>query len=145
MTALHVVFKVDRTEYVIPAADVVQMESFQGATRVPGTDEHVTGLVQVRGKVVPVVNLRTRFGLPAIEPTIDSRIVVVACAGRTVGLLVDSARDVVKLENEQVKPPPEALAERSQGFVKGVAQAGQRLLMLIDCDKVIGKETGHGG
>jgi purine-binding chemotaxis protein CheW len=145
MSVLHVVFKVEASEYVISAAEVVQMESFQGATRVPGTEGHVAGLVQVRGKVVPVVSLRARFGLPAIEPTIDSRIVVVNNGGRTVGLLVDSAREVVKLAEDQLKPPPEALAERSQGFVKSVAQAGSRLLMLIDCEKVLGGVTSHGG
>src|SRR5262245_42156616 len=110
MNALHVVFKVAGSEYVIPASEVLQMESFQGATRVPGTDAHVAGLVQVRGKVVPVVDLRSRFGLERIESTIDSRIVVVANHGRTIGLLVDSAREVVKLDDDQLKPTPEALA-----------------------------------
>jgi len=143
MNALHVVFKVAGSEYVIPASEVLQMESYQGATRVPGTDRHVAGLVQVRGKVVPVVDVRSRFGLERIEPTIDSRIVVVANSGRTVGLLVDSAREVVKLDDEQLKPPPEALTERSQGFVKRVAQAGTRLLLLIDHEKVIGKDEAH--
>jgi purine-binding chemotaxis protein CheW len=144
MSELHVVFKVSGTEYVIAAADVLQMESYQSATKVPGTDAFVAGLVQVRGKVVPVVDLRARFQLPPIEPTLDSRIVVVQDGERTVGLLVDSAREVVKLDTAQMKPPPEVLAERSRGFIKKVAQNGTRLLMLIDCEKVIGKELDHG-
>lgn len=65
MSVLHVVFKVDGAEYVLPAADVLQMESFTGATPVPGAAPHVAGLVQVRGRVIPVVDARLRFGLPA--------------------------------------------------------------------------------
>ena len=70
------------------------MESFAGATPVPGAPPYVAGLVQVRGRVVPVVDLRARFGLPAAEPTLDTRIVVAQHGERTVGLLVDSAREV---------------------------------------------------
>jgi purine-binding chemotaxis protein CheW len=144
MSALHVVFKVAAAEYFLPAAEVLQMESFQGATPVPGTPPYVAGIVQVRGRIVPVVDLRARFGLPPEEPTIDSRIVVAELRDRTVGLLVDSGREVIKLEADQILPPPRALAESTGGFVKAVAQIGKRLLMLIDFAKVIGEEPIHG-
>jgi purine-binding chemotaxis protein CheW len=141
---LHVVFKVGEAEYVLPASDVMQMESFSGATKVPGTAPYVAGLMQVRGRVVPIVDLRARFGLPAVEPTLDTRVVVVQSGERTVGLLVDSAREVLKLKPEDLRPPPEILVEESGGFVKSIAQAGKRLVMLIDFAKVVGKEQLHG-
>ena len=144
MSTLHVVFKVGGAEYAIPAAEVLQMESFTGATPVPGAPSHVAGLVQVRGRVVPVVDARARFGLPAAERTLDSRVVVGKLGERTVGLLVDSAREVMKLAPEQLKPPPPLVAEQAQGFVKAVAQVGQRLVMLIDFPRVIGEEKVHG-
>src|SRR3954467_5863760 len=99
------------------------METFNGATRVPGTQRHVVGLVQIRGQVVPVVDLRARFGLPAIATTLDSRVVVVLHEGRSIGLLVDSAREVVKLSPDEFKPPPEVVSEQSGGMVTSVAQA----------------------
>lgn len=140
MSALHVLFKVAGTDYVLAAADVLQMESFAGATRVPGTPAHVAGLVQIRGRVVPVVDLRVRFGLPAVEPVLDSRVVVVKQGERVVGLLVDAAREVVAIPDEAFRPPPEIIAEQASGFVKAVAQIGGRLVLLIDCDRVIGEE-----
>ncbi len=144
MSALHVVFKVAGAEYVIPAAEVLQMESFTGATPVPGAPPHVAGLVQVRGRVIPVVDARARFGLPPGERTLDSRVVVGQLGTRTVGLLVDSAREVLKLAPEQLQPPPPLVAEQAKGFVKAVAQVGPRLVMLIDFPRVIGEEKVDG-
>ncbi|NVJ10418.1 purine-binding chemotaxis protein CheW [Myxococcus sp. AM001] len=141
MSVLHVVFKVDGAEYVLPAADVLQMESFAGATPVPGAAPHVAGLVQVRGRVIPVVDARLRFGLPPVERTLDSRVVVAQLGNRVVGLVVDSAREVLKLDLQQLKPPPPLVVEGARGFVKAVAQVGPRLVMLIDFPRVIGEET----
>src|SRR5580692_10982366 len=90
-SALHVVFKVADSEYMLPSETVLQMESFSGATRVPGAPPFVAGIVQIRGRVVPVVDLRLRFGISPGEPTLDSGIVVGQPGERIVGLLVDSA------------------------------------------------------
>jgi purine-binding chemotaxis protein CheW len=144
MSVLHVVFKVDGAEYALPAADVLQMESFTGATPVPGAPSHVAGLVQVRGRVIPVVDARVRFGLPPVQRSLDTRVVVGQLGNRTVGLLVDSAREVLKLDPAQVKPPPPLVVEGARGFVKAVAQVGPRLVMLIDFPRVIGEETPDG-
>ncbi len=144
MSELYVIFRVAGAEYALPAAEVLQLESFEGATRVPGASVYVEGLVQVRGRVVPVIDLRARFGLPAAERGLDSRVVVVERGGRTVGLLADSAREIVKLDPGEFRPPPELVAEQSAHFVRAVARAGQRLIMLIDAGRVIGEETPHG-
>src|SRR5512142_3491368 len=110
---LHVLFRVGDADYVISALDVVQMESFGGATRVPGTAPYVAGLVQVRGRVVPVVDLRARFGLPAAETTGDRRVIVVQVGARVAGLLADSAREVVQLDESAFEPPPELIAQQA--------------------------------
>jgi purine-binding chemotaxis protein CheW len=144
VNALYVVFKVAAADYAIAAADVLQMESFTGATAVPGAPPFVAGLVQIRGRVVPVVDLRARFGLPATAPSLDTRVVVVQRAERVVSLLVDSAREVLSLDPEAFRPPPEIVAAQAAGFVKAVAQAKGRLIMLIDCDRVISEDRGHG-
>lgn len=143
MTELYVVFRVGTASYALPASAVVQLESFTGATPVPGTDQHVEGLVQVRGTVVPVINLRVRFGLPRVDPTLDTRVIIVQRAERLVAILADSAREVVKLEPSSFQPPPEVVARQSRGFVRSVANLPDRLLMIIDCDRVIGTEDLH--
>lgn len=143
MSVLHVLFKVDDATYGIAAADVLQMESFAGATRVPGAPPYVAGLVQVRGRVVPVIDLRARFGLPAAAPTLDTRVVVVQQGDRVVGLVADVAREVLSIPSEAIRPPPDVVASQAAGFVKAVAQAGGRLIMLIDCDRIIGEGKLH--
>ena len=139
MSTLHVVFKVAGSEYALPAADVLQMESFSGATPVPGTQPWVAGIIQVRGRIVPVLDVRKRFGLPAAEHTLDTRVVVATHGERAVALLVDAAREVLKLEEAQIKPPPELVAQEAHGLVKAVAQVGARLVMLLDFAKLIGE------
>jgi purine-binding chemotaxis protein CheW len=140
VSELHVLCKIADVEYVLPAADVLQMESFVGATKVPGAAAQVAGLVQIRGRVVPVLDMRVVFGLETIPPTIDSRVVVMKRGERTVGLLVDSAREVLKIPAGDFHPPPPVVVQQTDGLVKAVAQAGNRLLMLIDFTKVIGEE-----
>ena len=138
-TALHVVFKVGEAEYALAAAEVVQMESFAGATHVPGARKFVAGLVQIRGKAVPVVDLRVRFGLEPAPRTLDSRVVVVRDGDREVALLADRAREVVKVDDAQLAPPPDLVAGEAQGFVKAVAHLGPRMLMVLDFPKLIGE------
>jgi purine-binding chemotaxis protein CheW len=144
MSELHVLCRVADADYVLPAADVLQMESFAGATKVPGAATQVAGLVQIRGRVVPVLDLRVLFGFQPIEPTIASRVVVMNHGERTIGLLVDSAREVLKIPAADFQPPPPVVAQQTDGMVKAVAQVGPRLLMLIDVTKVIGEEQAHG-
>ena len=143
-TALHVTFRVGTAEYALPAAQVLHLESFESATHVPGAPAYVAGLVQVRGRVVPVVDLRTRFGLPPVERTLDSRVVVVQHGTRIAGLLVDSAREVVKLDDTTFAPPPEIIADQTAGFVTAVVAVASRLLLLVDVPRVLGEELSHG-
>ncbi|AKF07355.1 chemotaxis protein CheW [Sandaracinus amylolyticus] len=140
MSVLHVLFRVGDAEYAIAADEVLQMESYDGATPVPNAAAHVAGIVQVRGRVVPVVDLRVRFNAPVRERTIDTRVVVAQRGERAVALLVDAAREVARLAPEQLKPPPPMVAAQSAGFVRAIAQVAGRMVMLIDLDRVVGEE-----
>jgi len=146
MSGLHVLFTVAGTRYVVPADSVLHMESYSESTPIPGAASYVVGLVQIRGKVVPVVDLRARFGMPAIEPTLDSRVVVVHLGERTVGLLVDSAREVVTIAPEDFKPPPEVVAGAGAGFIDAVAQIDKKLVLRLALASVISTHEGdsHG-
>jgi purine-binding chemotaxis protein CheW len=137
---LHVMFRVAGADYVLPSDTVLQMESFTGATPLPPAPAIVAGIVQIRGRVVPVVDLRVRFGYASSALGLDNRVIVGQHGDRVVGLLVDSAREVVKVSASQLKPPPSLLDYHATGFVKAVAQLGPRLVMLVDFAKVIGEE-----
>jgi len=138
---LHVVFTLAGAEYALPFDCVLQMESYTGATLVPGAPAYVDGIVTVRGLVVPVLDLRTRFGLPRMELSLDARIIVTESAGRVVALRVDSSREVLKLDVDKHQPAPSIISERSSGLVNAVHPLGKRLLLLIDLPKLLGENS----
>jgi purine-binding chemotaxis protein CheW len=135
-----VAFQVGTAEYVLPAAQVLHLESFETATHVPGAPAYVAGLVQVRGRVVPVVDLRKRFGLPPTDHALAHRVVVVQLGARVAGLLVDSAREVVHLDETSFQDAPELIKQQAHGFVKGVVTVGKRLFLIVDVPRLIGEE-----
>ncbi len=138
---LYVVFKVGDAEYAVESASVLQMEAFTGATAVPGTAAFIAGVMPVRGRVVPVIDLRVRFGLEAAPRTLDSRVVVGQLGDRAVALLADSAREVLRIPGSELKPPPPMALGLSGGYVKAIAHVGGRLIMLLDFARVIGEES----
>jgi purine-binding chemotaxis protein CheW len=138
---LYVLFKVDGSDYALSADIVVQMETYTGATVVPGAPPFVAGIIQLRGRVVPVVDLRARFGLPPRAAALETRVVVGELNDRTVALVADSAREVARLTAAQLKPPPRLVDDGQRGFVKAVAQLGERTVLVLDFAKVIGEES----
>jgi purine-binding chemotaxis protein CheW len=119
------------------------MESFTGATPVPGAPPFVLGVVTLRGRVIPVIDLRRRFGLPPISPTLDTRIIVTQVAARVVALCVDRAREVLPLDPAQLEPAPPLVTERSAGLVAGTYTVASRLLLLLDLPRVSENEHDH--
>ena len=137
---LHVAFKLGNATYALPAPAVLHLESFDGATHVPGAPPYVAGLVQIRSRLVPVVDLRARFGLPPIEHALDRRVIVVQAGARVAGLFVDSAREVLQLDEAQFEKPPELIEQQGHGFVRSVATTGKRMFLLVDIARVLGEE-----
>lgn len=140
MNELYVVFSVAETEYALPASSVRQLESYCGATRVPGALPHVAGIIQVRGQVIPVIELRKLFGYPSVEPNIDTRVVIIDYGERRVALLVDKSREVLRVDPTTIQTTPGLVDERARGFFGGLVQLGQRLIMLVDIGRVVGEE-----
>ena len=137
---LYVLFVVEGTTFALPASVVLQMETFSGATAVPGAPAWVSGIVQLRGRVIPVVDLRARFAIAPAERTIDTRVVVAEHDGRVVALVADAAREVARIAPSQLKPPPRLVDLGARGFIAAVVQLGERTIMVLDFAKVIGEE-----
>jgi len=137
---LFVGFQVNGVSYALPADAVVQMETYTGATPVPGTQRFVAGIVQLRGRIIPVIDLRARFDLPPIERTLDTRVIVGELAGRHVAVVADSAREVLRIAPSQEKAPPRLVELGARGFIRSVAQLGDRTVMILDFAKLIGEE-----
>jgi purine-binding chemotaxis protein CheW len=137
---LYVLFTVAGATYALPASIVLQMETYTGATFVPGARPFVAGIIQLRGRVVPVIDLRVRFGLSLAAPSAEARVVVGELHDRTVALLADNAHEVVRMTRSQLKAPPSLIDDGATGYVKAVAQLGDRTVMVLDFAKVIGEE-----
>jgi purine-binding chemotaxis protein CheW len=143
MTTLHVTFRVGTADYAMPASQVLHLESFETATHVPGAPAYIAGLVQLRGRVMPIVDLRARFGLPPIEHSIDRRVVVVQVGARVAGLLVDSAREILQLDEKSFEEPPEIPGLQGPRFVTAVSAIAKRLFLLVDVSRILGEELTH--
>lgn len=132
-----IVFNVGETEYLVDSAQIVQIEMVENVTSVPNTEPYVRGVAYLRGQVVPVVDLRVRLGLPATQPGLESRIIVIGSSARPVGLMVDSAREVIYLEKSAIAPPPEIASASGATHVSGIAVSNNRVLLVLDVDAVL--------
>lgn len=106
-------------------------------TRVPDAPRPVRGIVSVRGRVVPVVDLRVRLGLPGAEPDAQARLLVASLRGRAIGLLVDAVHQVVRLDRRRFEPPPADVMTAQSQYVTAVCQHEGRLLILLDAEQVL--------
>lgn len=130
-------FEIAGEIYALPVDRVQEVLRVAGITRVPHAPAPIRGITNLRGRVLAVVDLRVRLGLKAAELGPQSRIVVVTSRDRSIGLLVDAARQVVKLLPSGVQPPPpDVMTERSD-FIRGVYHKEEVLLVLLDVDRVL--------
>ncbi len=109
-------------------------------TRVPQTPPFVKGLINLRSTVIPVIDLRIRFDLTANDYTSESRIMVIDVSGKTIGIIVDAVSEVLRVSNDQIAPPPPTVAGLEQEYLTGLVKFEDQLLMLLDVDKMLGKE-----
>ncbi len=135
-------FKLGREEYGLAILKVRELIGLMDITRVPATRPHVRGVINLRGKVIPVVDLRLKFGMAATEPTDQTVIIVVQLQSSqgelTMGVLVDEVLEVLDLEPGQIEPPPNLGAGGFDStFILGVGKSERRVIFLLDIDKVL--------
>jgi chemotaxis signal transduction protein len=138
-TATHpfILFSVAGTTYALPSQQVRHMDMVDQITAVPNAPAFVEGVVFSRGEVVPVLNLRVRFGFERVARDLRSRLLVVEGAGRLVGLLVDEAREFVPIAAAAIQPPSEAIGGMSGNYLEGVATLGDRIVLILNLVPVI--------
>jgi len=130
-------FRVGGEEFGIDILRVQEIIRAQQLTRVPNSPEFMEGVMNLRGKIIPVIALRKRFGLEQAPPDKQNRIVVVEIQDTVLGFIVDSVSEVLRIPADTVEPPPRlGLVERE--YVSGVGKVGDRLLILLDADRLMG-------
>lgn len=132
-----ILLELSGTTYGVRSQFVQQIEMIDDVASVPNAHPAVEGVALVRGQVIPALNLRTRFGFERIERDLRSRLVVINTGKRVVGLVVDTAREFLKIPPESIQPPPEALTGLSGHYIEGVAAIGERLILILNLDAVL--------
>ncbi|WP_394232509.1 chemotaxis protein CheW [Niallia oryzisoli] len=135
-----IVFQLNGKEYGISVHYVHGIEKVQHITRIPGTAQFVKGVINLRGVVTPIIDLRKRFGIEECEYTDLSRIIIVALDDIEVGLVVDAANDVIDITEDSIEPSPDLVGVEEDEYVKGVVKVANRLLIIIDLYKILDRE-----
>ncbi len=133
---LHLVtFNLGREEYGVEIASVQEIIRATDITPVPGAPSHVRGVINLRGKIIPVVDLRKRFLLPAVEASEAQRIIVVELGEKRIGMLVDGVSQVIKVPAGVVEEMPEEATSVDENFIRGVGKLENRLIIILDLNR----------
>jgi len=134
-----VTFRLGNEEYAVDILRVQEINRMKEITRVPNTPAYVEGVINLRGKVIPVVNLRHKFSLDDKDDDTQSRIMIMDIQGITMGLVVDGVSEVLRIPGDIVEPTPPMASNISTEFIKGIAKLEDRLIILLDMDMLVGK------
>ncbi len=129
-------FRIGEEEFGLDILRVQEIIRLQELTRVPNSPEFVEGVINLRGKVIPVIALRKRFGLAQLPPSKQTRIVVIEVQGSVLGFIVDSVSEVLRISAATVEPPPR-LGKVEREYVSGMGKLENRLLILLDVDRLM--------
>ncbi len=139
---LHIVgFRVGRETYGVPIHLILEIVRVPDITAVPDAPEYIEGVINLRGKIVSIMDLRKRFGEKQVQAGRQNRILVMEVQGRLAGLIVDGASEVMKIPASEVEPPPAVFQESGLQCVTGVAKHGGRLVVLLDMGKLLQREV----
>lgn len=138
-----VTFSLGTEEFGVDIMLVQEIIRIPPITRVPKAPGYVEGVINLRGNVIPVVSLRNRFGMPRVEDTDLSRIVVLQIQNKVFGIRVDAVTEVLRIDSVSIEPPPQVTLGMDSQFIRGVGKIGERLLILLDLSQVMGGEVSH--
>lgn len=133
----YLTFRLGAEEYGVNILCVQEIRSYEKPTRIPGAPTHMLGVINLRGTIVPVVDMRLKMGCERIEYSGLTVVVVLKVAGRVVGLVVDAVSDVQEIERGTIHPPPDVEVHAiAQEAIVGIASIEQRMLILLDIEKL---------
>ncbi|HET6863196.1 MAG TPA: chemotaxis protein CheW [Pyrinomonadaceae bacterium] len=132
-----ILFELMNTSYGVRSAFVRRLEMVENITPVPNANPTVEGVVLSRGRIIPAVNLRTRFGFPKAPFDLRTRLVIVESEGRTVGLIVDSSREFKTINETDIKLPPEGITNLNGEYLEGIATVDGRLILILELNEIL--------
>lgn len=139
-----VVFDLAGEEYAIDIQTVQEIIRYQNITKMPKTQEFVEGVINLRGRVIPVLDLRKRFNLELKEESAETRIVVVEVSNIVIGMIVDAVSQVLRMPESSIEPPSPIVANIDSDFILGVGKLEDQLIIMLDVEKILtGTEKDH--
>ncbi len=133
-------FRLDNEDYAIAITKIQEIILMKPITRIPQVPDFIEGLINLRGSVIPIVNLRKRFGLPPREIDDETRTIVVNVHEKTVGCVVDAVTQVMRINRDQIQPPPLGVMAVNHQYLAGLAKLDDRLMIILDIDKLFQAE-----
>ncbi len=133
-------FNIGEEEFGVDILKVQEINRMVDVTRVPNTPEYVDGVINLRGKVIPIIDLRRRFGMDRKEKDKNSRIIVVELNNKVLGFVVDAVSEVLRIKKSISEPPPPIIAGIDADYITAIAKLENRLLILLDLEKVLTTE-----
>lgn len=130
-------FNIGEDDYGVNIQTVKEVIRKREITRLPKAPAFVKGVINLRGVVIPIIDLRDRFGMEQRESTDMTRVIVAEVDGRPIGMVVDSVSHVIRIAQDQIEPPPEMDGGISEEYLKGVGKVGEQLIVLLNIDKIL--------
>ncbi|MFZ4619080.1 MAG: chemotaxis protein CheW [Bacteroidota bacterium] len=130
-------FNIGDEEFGVDILKVQEINRMVEVTRVPNAPEYVDGVINLRGKVIPIIDLRRRFGMPRKEKDKNTRIIVVELTGKVLGFVVDAVSEVLRIPNSVTEPPPSIIAGIKAEYITAIGKLENRLLILLDLERVL--------
>lgn len=130
-------FRLANEEYGVDIMRVQEIILMGQITQMPEVPDFICGLINLRGHVIPIIDLRKRFHLPCSDNTEDTRIVVVNLGSRTIGIVVDAVNEVLRINSEQIEPPPSSITGIDHEYIRGLVKLENKLLILLNIESVL--------
>ncbi|AEB23953.1 chemotaxis protein CheW [Bacillus sp. L381] len=134
-----IVFMINGKEYAISVSQVKSIEKWQKPTRVPGVESYIRGVINLRGVITPVLDLRKRLNQPEQDITEETRIIIISYRDADVGWVVDEANDVITVHENEIESAPESQTKEADVWIKQIVKQDNRLLNIIDAHAVLDK------
>lgn len=139
-TRQYVVFTINGEEFGLNIENISSIERMLDIFKIPNTPDYIEGLANLRGRVLTIFNLRRRFNLPCPEFDENTKIIIANASTSEIGIIVDGVREIVKVEDNEFDPVPEALSNIRDRFLSGTAKIGNRLILMLDLEKILTEE-----
>ena len=135
-----VIFSLGKEEYGVDIMQVKEIVTYKEPVKVPNTPQFVEGIINLRGEIIPIVNLKKRFNIPGEDIGDQTRVIVMSIDSKKVGFIVDDASEVITINNENIEPAPEIVAGIDRRYITGIGKVEERILIMLDLDKLFSEK-----